>query len=235
MITEPPRGVTVCDVRSALVCFLLTGAGEAVVTEPNADVRSGPAAYDADYRDPAGPPWEIGQPQPALAALLDTEVRGPKVLDAGCGTGDLAIALARRGFDVTAVDFSPVAIDLARAKASKSRVTIAFDVQDATALSLPAAPFDSIFDSGLLHNLHREDPAKAAAFLARLPALAAPGAAVFVLAVSAEAGQGWGLTADRLRAEFAEPDWVDTRVEPTEVTAQMLSLPALLLRTHRAG
>ena len=205
------------------------------MTEPNPGVRNGPDAYDSDYRDTAGPPWEIGRPQPALSALLDTEVRGPKVLDVGCGTGDLAIALARRGFDVTAVDFSPVAIDLARAKAHQTGVSIAFDVQDATALSLPAAPFSSIFDSGLLHNLHREDPAKAVAFLAQLPALAAPGAAVFILAVSAEAGPGWSLTAGLLRSLFATADWVDTRVEPADVTAQALSLPALLLRTRRAG
>jgi hypothetical protein len=30
-----------------------------------------------------------------------------------------------------------------------------FEVQDATDLSLPSAPFDSAFDSGLLHSLHR--------------------------------------------------------------------------------
>ena len=98
--------------------------------------------FDEIYRDAAdsgGPPWDIGGPQPALAALLDAGVRGPKVLDVGCGTGDLAIALARRGHDVTAVDISRVAIDAARAKATAEGLAVRFEVQDATRLSLPSA------------------------------------------------------------------------------------------------
>jgi 2-polyprenyl-3-methyl-5-hydroxy-6-metoxy-1,4-benzoquinol methylase len=186
--------------------------------------------YDEVYRTQV-PPWEIGAPQPALAAVLDGEVRGPKVLDAGCGTGELAIALARRGYDVTAVDISSVAIDAARAKAAAAGVAVHFEVQDATKLSLPAAPFDSIFDSGLLHNLHRA--AGAEEFAALLPGLAAPGATVFILAISAAAGQGWGLTEEALRAWFPEPAWIGTRVEEIEVQARELVHRGLLLRTVR--
>jgi SAM-dependent methyltransferase len=40
-----------------------------------------------------------------------------RVLDAGCGTGRLAIELARRGVEVTGVDVEPSMIDQARAKA----------------------------------------------------------------------------------------------------------------------
>src|SRR5690242_15572545 len=95
--------------------------------------------YDNAYR--AGrQPWEIGGPQPALATVVEREVKGPKVLDAGCGTGDLAIALARRGHDVTAFDVSGVAVAAAQAKADAAGLTIHFEVQDATRLSLAAAP-----------------------------------------------------------------------------------------------
>jgi SAM-dependent methyltransferase len=42
-----------------------------------------------------------------------------RVLDAGCGTGRVAIELAARGFDVVGVDLDPVMLDAARLKAPK--------------------------------------------------------------------------------------------------------------------
>ena len=187
--------------------------------------------YDEVYRS-SRPPWQIGGPQPALAPVLAGEVRGPRVLDAGCGQGDLAIELARKGFEVTGFDISGVAIDQARAKAAAAGLTVTFDVQDATRLSLPAASFNSIFDSGLLHSLHRIGPEHVNAYLSHLPGLAAPGCALFIVAVSVEAGEGWGITEDFLRSAFAAPDWTGTSVEPIEVTAMPEGEPPLSLRAH---
>ena len=50
------------------------------------------------------------------AKLLDwlpQDLRGARVLDAGCGAGQLAIELARRGASVLAVDLSPTLVGLA--------------------------------------------------------------------------------------------------------------------------
>lgn len=190
--------------------------------------------YDAIYRDER-PPWEIGRPQPALAPVIEREVRGPRVLDLGCGTGEVAIALARRGFEVTGVDISAVAIAAAREKAAG--LTVRFEVADATTMEPPAVPFDTIVDCGLLHNLHRFGDDSEARYLELLPRLAAPRARLFVLAVSVRAGQGWGLTEEYLRAEFAEPDWVGTTVEEVDVAAVVdgapLTLAGCLLRSQR--
>lgn len=51
--------------------------------------------------------WGMGDRQPLASPHLLTPTPAPQVLDAGCGTGLLSLALARRGFQVTAVDLAP--------------------------------------------------------------------------------------------------------------------------------
>jgi len=64
-----------------------------------------------------------------LLSWLPDDLRGARVLDAGCGTGALAIEAARRGADVVAIDISPTLVDLARERApadlGPGRVTFA--------------------------------------------------------------------------------------------------------------
>ncbi|WP_077001909.1 magnesium protoporphyrin IX methyltransferase [Variovorax sp. KK3] len=49
-----------------------------------------------------------------LLGWLPADLRGMRLLDAGCGTGALAVAAARRGADVVAIDLSPTLVGLAR-------------------------------------------------------------------------------------------------------------------------
>ena len=49
-----------------------------------------------------------------LLDCLPADLRGQRVLDAGCGTGALAVAAAQRGAEVTAIDLSENLIDVAR-------------------------------------------------------------------------------------------------------------------------
>ena len=49
-----------------------------------------------------------------LLSWLPDDLSGARVLDAGCGTGALAVEAARRGAQVVAIDLSPTLVDLAR-------------------------------------------------------------------------------------------------------------------------
>lgn len=54
------------------------------------------------------------QMRAALLSWLPADLTGRRVLDAGCGTGALAVEAARRGAHVTAVDLSPTLVRVAR-------------------------------------------------------------------------------------------------------------------------
>jgi len=58
------------------------------------------------------------------------------ILDGGCGTGGHAIPLAKRGYEVTGVDFSEEMIGVAREKASKNGSNIDFNLMDLRKLHL---------------------------------------------------------------------------------------------------
>ena len=48
-----------------------------------------------------------------LLAWLPADLHGARILDAGCGTGALAVEAARRGAEVVAIDLSPTLVELA--------------------------------------------------------------------------------------------------------------------------
>lgn len=54
------------------------------------------------------------QMRQTLLDWLPADMRGLRLLDAGCGTGALAIEAARKGAEVVAVDLSPKLVELAR-------------------------------------------------------------------------------------------------------------------------
>ena len=58
------------------------------------------------------------QMRETLLGYLPEDLRGQRVLDAGCGTGALAVEAARRGADVVAIDLSPKLVGLARERAA---------------------------------------------------------------------------------------------------------------------
>ncbi len=69
--------------------------------------------------------------------------KGAAILDIGCGTGRHAIALAKRGYSVTAVDLSEAQLDRARMKAAAAHVNVRFAKADARALDY-SNQFDAV-------------------------------------------------------------------------------------------
>ncbi len=103
----------------------------------------------------ATPPWDIGDVQPDLAALLQAHPPEGPALDLGCGPGDHAIHLARLGLQTTGVDFVEAAIVTARERAAAQpddvRARLEFLRADARRPSGLARRFRTVLDSGFLH------------------------------------------------------------------------------------
>ena len=59
-----------------------------------------------------------------LLSWLPQDLRGRRVLDAGCGTGALAMEAARRGAQVVAIDLSPTLVELARERTQAEREAV---------------------------------------------------------------------------------------------------------------
>lgn len=139
--------------------------------------------WDSNYRGEGhfegAPPWNIGEPQPELAALIaDGKVRS-EVLDAGCGYAELSLALAADGYTVVGIELTPTAVAAAtKAAADRGLTNATFIQDDITTFTGFDGRFGTIIDSTLFHSLPVEgrDGYQRSVFAA-----AAPGATYYIL------------------------------------------------------
>jgi len=124
------------------------------------------------------PSWELGTADPVLVRTLDHRgVAGPgRALDVGCGTGDNAIELARRGFEVTAIDLAERPLVQAREKAHAAGLPVGLRRADITRFD-DQAPFDLIVDRGLLMSLFGERTRRS--YASALTRLTADGSCIY--------------------------------------------------------
>lgn len=127
----------------------------------------------------ADKPWDSGIRSRELARVLGSEVvpRG-RAAELGCGTGTNAVFLAQQGFDVTAFDFAPLALEAARHRAQEAGVEIEWIAADLCRVESNPGKFDFIFDRGCFHCARRID---LAGFLKTLEMLTRPGTKYLVL------------------------------------------------------
>ncbi len=104
-----------------------------------------------------------------LLSYLPADLTGLRILDAGCGTGALAVEAAERGAEVVAIDLSPTLVGLARERAPQ-HLPIEFRVGDMADDSASGAlgRFDHVVAMDSLIHYRAADMARAAAALAGL-------------------------------------------------------------------
>jgi SAM-dependent methyltransferase len=222
--------------------------------------------WDSAYREQGEfegpPPWNIGEPQPELAALIAAGKFRSDVLDAGCGFAELSLALAAQGYTVVGIDLTPTAVAAAtKAAAERGLTTAGFaqgDITDFTEYPTGSeGRFNTVVDSTLFHSLPVEGRD---GYLRSIHRAAAPGAGYFVLVFAKGAfPEGWEakpneVDEDELRAAVSKY-WEIDEVRPAYIHANIppvsdapfefpqhdrdekgrMKLPAYLLTAHKAG
>jgi 2-polyprenyl-3-methyl-5-hydroxy-6-metoxy-1,4-benzoquinol methylase len=123
---------------------------------------------------------ELGDPRLVAMQLLVMPQPGMRILDVGCGRGELAYAMARRGAQVVAVDYAADAVAIARQtyadtdELRSGRLTFT----QADILEFQAdEPFDAVVASDFVEHL---EPPMLAAAVARLAGVLKPAGRFYV-------------------------------------------------------
>ena len=95
-------------------------------------------------------PWDRGAVNPQLASWLESGALRPcRILVPGCGSGYEVAALAAAGFEVTALDYAPAAIERTRAQLAAVGQSATLVAADALAWQ-PARAFDAVYEQTCL-------------------------------------------------------------------------------------
>ncbi|HKH51600.1 MAG TPA: class I SAM-dependent methyltransferase [Mycobacterium sp.] len=192
------------------------------------DVMDWDDAYQQQGPFEGPPPWNIGEPQPELAALIRAGKIRSDVLDAGCGYAELSLALAAEGHTVVGIELTPTAV-AAATKAAQDRglSNVTFVQDDITAFTGFDGRFNTVIDSTLFHSLPveaRDD------YLRSVQRAAAPGATYYILvfakaAFPAEMEFGPNtVTEDELR-DAVSKYWEIDEIRPAFIHANVIQIP----------
>jgi ubiquinone/menaquinone biosynthesis C-methylase UbiE len=190
----------------------------------------------------------LGRAHREMIRLADPRP-GQRVLDVGCGTGNLLLALGRErpGVDLVGLDPDERALAIARRKARRARLAVDWRRGFAEELPFPDASVDLVFSSLMLHHL---DPAAKDQLLTEVRRVLRPDGALVLADMPGHGGgpdAGHGghgghgrlnrKMAARLRDNGDVPDRIagaGFTVEPT-VTFPLRRLGELAIITARPG
>ncbi|HEV8670244.1 MAG TPA: methyltransferase domain-containing protein [Candidatus Limnocylindria bacterium] len=145
------------------------------------------------------PRWDTGITPPELVDLVARTPAG-RAVDLGCGTGTNAVYLAERGWEVTGIDFSSLAVDRARRRARDAGTSrVRFLRADVTELP-DLGTFDLAYDIGCLHAVPARRRTRYAAWLAASLRSGAP----YLLYAFTATDRGPGIARADVERLFAE-------------------------------
>jgi methyl halide transferase len=184
--------------------------------------------------------WDRGAPGPQLMAWLDQGLLKPcRIAVPGCGSGWEVAELARRGFAVTAIDYTEAAV--ARTRALLEAQNLSADVMQADVLQFdPAGPFEAIYEQTCLCALH---PDHWGTYAQQLQRWLQPGGTLWGLfmqmvrpAATSEGrieGPPYHCDINAVRALFTEQAWIWPRPPYAQVPHPSLSHELAVALTRR--
>ncbi len=101
----------------------------------------------------------------------------PRLLDVGCGTGELTDLFVQAGYDYYGVDILDSFIEYARQRHAGKK-GVQFAAMDATHMSFDAASFDNVLVTGVIHHMTDE---VARAVLSEMRRVLRPGGRVLIM------------------------------------------------------
>lgn len=172
-------------------------------------------------------PWFYPELDPDVEeALKEHEVKPGVALDLGTGPGTQAIALAARGFDVTATDISESAIEKASLRAKEQGARVDFRVDDILDTKLDRT-FDLALDRGCFHIF---EPSRRGDYLRTVARLLKPGALLFLKCFSHKMAWDQGpyrFTPEEIREIFGR-DFEVLSIRETVYQGTLPTLPQAL-------
>jgi 2-polyprenyl-3-methyl-5-hydroxy-6-metoxy-1,4-benzoquinol methylase len=106
--------------------------------------------------------WEFDHPSPELVAITASNIipKKGKCLDVGCGAGSETIFLAGCGYDVTGIDFSKEALEIAKKRARSKKVKVNWIYSSVLDTGLKPHTIDFINDRGCFHLIENKNRKK---------------------------------------------------------------------------